>query len=151
MLSVKKNEIKHILKKMTVKEKASLLSALDGWNTKPIKRLGVPSISMADGPHGLRKQYSADDLGIETSHPATCFPTASLLACSWDKELAEKQGAAIGEEAADQELQIVLGPGNNIKRTPLCGRNFEYFSEDPFLSGNMASGIIKGIQSRGVY
>ncbi len=150
MLSVKKNEIKHILKKMTVKEKASLLSALDGWNTKPIKRLGVPSISMADGPHGLRKQYSADDLGIETSHPATCFPTASLLACSWDKELAEKQGAAIGEEAADQDLQIVLGPGNNIKRTPLCGRNFEYFSEDPFLSGNMASGIIKGIQSRGV-
>ncbi len=147
---MKKSEIKQILKKLTLKEKASLLSGLDAWNTKPIKRLNIPSISMADGPHGLRKQYSGDDLGIETSHPATCFPTASLLACSWDKELAEKQGAALGEEAADQGLQIILGPGNNIKRTPLCGRNFEYFSEDPFLSGNMASGIIKGIQSKGI-
>lgn len=147
---MKKSEIKQLLKKLTIKEKASLLSGLDAWNTKPIKRLNIPSISMADGPHGLRKQYSGDDLGIETSHPATCFPTASLLACSWDKELAEKQGAALGEEAADQGLQIILGPGNNIKRTPLCGRNFEYFSEDPFLSGNMASGIIKGIQSKGI-
>lgn len=147
---MKKSEIKQLLKKLTIKEKASLLSGLDAWNTKPIKRLGIPSISMSDGPHGLRKQYSGDDLGIETSHPATCFPTASLLACSWDKELAEKQGAALGEEAADQGLQIILGPGNNIKRTPLCGRNFEYFSEDPFLSGNMAAGIIKGIQSKGI-
>lgn len=147
---MKKSEIKQLLKKLTIKEKASLLSGLDAWNTKPIKRLGIPSISMSDGPHGLRKQYSGDDLGIETSHPATCFPTASLLACSWDKELAEKQGAALGEEAADQGLQIILGPGNNIKRTPLCGRNFEYFSEDPFLSGNMAAGIIKGIQNKGI-
>lgn len=147
---MKKSEIKQLLKKLTIKEKASLLSGLDAWNTKPIKRLNIPSISMSDGPHGLRKQYSGDDLGIETSHPATCFPTASLLACSWDKELAEKQGAALGEEAADQGLQIILGPGNNIKRTPLCGRNFEYFSEDPFLSGNMAAGIIKGIQSKGI-
>ncbi len=147
---MRKKEIEKILEKMTVKEKAGLLSGLDGWNTKPVKRLGIPSVMMTDGPHGLRKQTSGDDLGIGNSYPATCFPTASLLACSWDRSLAERQGKAIGEEALDQNVQIVLGPGNNIKRSPLCGRNFEYFSEDPYLSGHIAAGIIEGIQSKGV-
>ncbi len=147
---MRKKEIEKILEKLTIKEKAGLLSGLDGWNTKPVKRLGIPSIMMTDGPHGLRKQTTGTDLGIGNSYPATCFPTASLLACSWDRELAEKQGRAIGEEALDQNVQIVLGPGNNIKRSPICGRNFEYFSEDPYLSGNIAAGIIEGIQSKGV-
>lgn len=147
---MKKKDIKKLLEKMTIEEKAGMLSALDGWHTKPVERLGIPAIMMADGPHGLRKQRSGDDVGIGNSYEATCFPTASLLACSWDKELAKKQGKAIGEEASDQDLQIVLGPGNNIKRSPLCGRNFEYFSEDPYLSGNIAAGIIGGIQSEGI-
>lgn len=147
---MRKKELLKILEKMTVKEKIGLLSGQDGWNTKPVKRLGIPSVKMTDGPHGLRKQREGGDLGIGNSVPATCFPTASLLACSWDRELAEKQGKAIGEEALDQNVQIVLGPGNNIKRSPLCGRNFEYFSEDPFLSGNIAAGLIEGIQSKGV-
>lgn len=147
---MKKKEIKKLLEKMTIEEKAGMLSALDGWHTKPVERLGIPSIMMADGPHGLRKQRIGDDIGLGNSYEATCFPTASLLACSWDPELAAIQGKAIGEEAADQDLQIVLGPGNNIKRSPLCGRNFEYFSEDPYLSGNIAAGIIDGIQSEGI-
>lgn len=147
---MRKKELLKILEKMTVKEKIGLLSGKDGWNTKPVKRLGIPSVMMTDGPHGLRKQREGDDLGIGNSVPATCFPPAVLLACSWDRELAEKQGRAIGEEALDQNVQIVLGPGNNIKRSPLCGRNFEYFSEDPFLSGNIAAGLIEGIQSKGV-
>lgn len=147
---MKKKEIKKLLEKLTIEEKAGLLSGLDGWHTKPVEHLGIPSIMMADGPHGLRKQREGGDVGIGNSYVATCFPTASLLACSWDKDIAFRQGAAIGEEAADQNLQMVLGPGNNIKRSPLCGRNFEYFSEDPYLSGNMAAGIIKGIQSQGI-
>lgn len=147
---MRKKELLKILEKMTVKEKIGLLSGKDGWNTKPVKRLGIPSIRMTDGPHGLRNQREGYDLGIGNSIPATCFPTACLLACSWDRELAEKQGKAIGEEALDQNVQIVLGPGNNIKRSPICGRNFEYFSEDPFLSGNIAAGLIEGIQSKGV-
>lgn len=147
---MRKKELLKILEKMTVKEKIGLLSGKDGWNTKPVKRLGIPSIRMTDGPHGLRNQREGHDLGIGNSIPATCFPTACLLACSWDRELAEKQGKAIGEEALDQNVQIVLGPGNNIKRSPICGRNFEYFSEDPFLSGNIAAGLIEGIQSKGV-
>lgn len=125
---MKKKDIKKLLKQLTIEEKAGLLSGLDGWHTKPVERLGIPSIMMADGPHGLRKQRENNDVGLGNSYEATCFPTASLLACSWDKELAELQGQAIGEEASDQDLQIVLGPGNNIKRSPLCGRNFEYFS-----------------------
>ncbi len=147
---MKKKDIKKLLKQLTIEEKAGLLSGLDGWHTKPVERLGIPSIMMADGPHGLRKQRENNDVGLGNSYEATCFPTASLLACSWDKELAKLQGQAIGEEASDQDLQIVLGPGNNIKRSPLCGRNFEYFSEDPCLSGNIAAGIIDGIQSKGI-
>lgn len=147
---MKKKDIRKLLNELTIEEKAGLLSAFDGWHTKPVERLGIPWIMMADGPHGLRKQREGNDVGLGNSYEATCFPTASLLACSWDKKLAEKQGQAIGEEASDQDLQIVLGPGNNIKRSPLCGRNFEYFSEDPYLSGNIAAGIIDGIQSEGI-
>lgn len=144
---MKKNDIKALVEKMTLDEKVSLLSGKDAWSTVPIPRLGIPSINLSDGPHGLR---CCQGLGWGESVPATCFPPAVLLACSFDEELAKKQGAAIGEEAQAQDVQIVLGPGNNIKRTPLGGRCFEYFSEDPVLSGHMAAGVIKGIQSKKV-
>lgn len=142
-------KIEQLLKELTIEEKASLLGGMDAWRTKPIERLGIPSIMVADGPHGLRKQREDDLFVLENSYKATCFPPASLLACSWDTELAHKQGEAISEEAHDQELGVVLGPGNNIKRSPLCGRNFEYFSEDPFLSSHMAKGVIDGLQDNG--
>lgn len=142
-----KSEIKEIVNQLTLEEKASLLSGKDAWSTVPIPRLNIPSINVSDGPHGLRQCIG---LGWGDSVPATCFPPAALLACSFDEELAKKQGAAIGEEAQDQDVQIVLGPGNNIKRSPLGGRSFEYFSEDPVLSGHIAAGVIEGIQSKKV-
>ena len=145
-----KTEIKELVKQLTLEEKASLLAGANGWQTVAIPRLNIPAIWMSDGPHGLRKLRDGKDLSIDNSHKATCFPPAVLLACSWDPALAKKQGAAIGEEAQDQDLQIVLGPGNNTKRSPLCGRNFEYFSEDPYLAGHVAAGIIEGIQSKGI-
>jgi len=124
---------------------------LDFWHTKPIERLGIPSIMMADGPHGLRKQdEKADHVGIGTSVPATCFPTAVSLASSWNRKLIEKVGIAIAEECQAEGVSILLGPGVNIKRSPLCGRNFEYYSEDPYLSTEMATSFIKGVQSKGV-
>lgn len=139
-------DIKKLISQMTLEEKAKLCSGLDAWHTKPIERLGIPSIRMSDGPHGLRK---ADAL-FDKSIPATCFPTAVTLAASWDRELIEKVGKAIGEECQAEDVQILLGPGVNIKRSPLCGRNFEYYSEDPFLSSEMAKHFIKGVQSEGV-
>ena len=142
---MKKSEIKALVSKLTLEEKAMLLSGKDAWSTVPIPRLGIPSINLSDGPHGLRQ---CNGLGWGESVPATCFPPAVLLACSFDEELAKKQGAAIGEEAQAQNVQIVLGPGNNIKRSPLGGRSFEYFSEDPVLSGHIAAGVIEGIQSK---
>ena len=144
---MKKSEIKELVSKLTLEEKVSLLSGKDAWSTVAIPRLGIPSVNLSDGPHGLRQ---CNGLGWGESVPATCFPPAVLLACSFDEELAKKQGAAIGEEAQDQNVQIVLGPGNNIKRSPLGGRCFEYFSEDPVLSGHIAAGVIEGIQSRKV-
>lgn len=144
---MKKSDIKALVSKLTLEEKALLLSGKDAWSTVPIPRLGIPSINLSDGPHGLRQ---CNGLGWGESVPATCFPPAVLLACSFDEELAKKQGAAIGEEAQAQDVQIVLGPGNNIKRSPLGGRCFEYFSEDPVLSGHIAAGVIEGIQSRKV-
>ena len=144
---MKKSEIKDIVSKLTLEEKAMLLSGKDAWSTVPIPRLGIPSINLSDGPHGLRQ---CNGLGWGESVPATCFPPAVLLACSFDEELAKKQGSAIGEEAQAQNVQIVLGPGNNIKRSPLGGRCFEYFSEDPVLSGHIAAGVIEGIQSKKV-
>lgn len=142
-----KAEIKELVSKMTLEEKASLLSGKDAWSTAAVPRLNIPSINLSDGPHGLRQCIG---LGWGESVPSTCFPPAVLLACSFDESLAKKQGAAIGEEAQNQDVQIVLGPGNNIKRSPLGGRNFEYFSEDPVLSGHIAAGVIEGIQSKKV-
>ncbi|MET4225283.1 glycoside hydrolase family 3 C-terminal domain-containing protein [Oerskovia enterophila] len=136
---------------MTLTEKASLTSGANFWNTKPVDRLGVPSIMLTDGPHGLRKQGgAADHLGLNASLPATCFPTAATLANSWDPGLVERVGEALGAEAAAEDVSVLLGPGLNIKRNPLAGRNFEYFSEDPLLAGRLAAAQIRGIQSQGV-
>ncbi|MCC4909273.1 glycoside hydrolase family 3 C-terminal domain-containing protein [Microbacterium sp. cx-59] len=136
---------------LTLEEKAALTSGADFWRTKPIERLGVPAIMMTDGPHGLRKQSGASDhLGLAESVPATCFPPAVALGSSFDPELAQRVGVALGTESAIEDVAVILGPGVNIKRSPLCGRNFEYFSEDPIVSGAMAAGLVRGIQSRGV-
>lgn len=127
------------------------MSGANFWNTKPIERLGVPPIMLTDGPHGLRKQGgAADHLGLNASIPATCFPTAAALANSWDVELITRVGEALGTEAAAERVSVLLGPGLNIKRNPLAGRSFEYFSEDPIVSGELAAAMIRGIQSRGV-
>ncbi len=136
---------------MTLEEKASLCSGRNFWSTKPVDRLAVPSITVTDGPHGLRLQVAeADHLGINESVPATCFPTAATLGSTWDPELLEQVGAALGIETAANDVAVLLGPGTNIKRSPLCGRNFEYFSEDPLLSGAASTALINGIQSKGV-
>ncbi len=140
--------IKEIISKMTLEEKAGLCSGLDFWRTKGVERLGVPSILMTDGPHGLRK-LATNDLDLGTSIPATCFPSGAALACSWDRNLLEKVGTALGQECLKEQVSILLGPAANIKRSPLCGRNFEYFSEDPYLSSEIAAAHIKGVQSQG--
>lgn len=143
---------KDLLEQMSLLEKTALLSGKTVWQTRDIPRLSIPSIFCSDGPHGIRKQAGAGDhLGLNASVPATCFPPAGTIANSWDEELGEKIGRAIGEEAFALDVNIVLGPGLNIKRSPLCGRNFEYFSEDPYLSGKMAAAYIRGIQEEGVY
>lgn len=140
-----------IIAKMTLEEKAYLLSGKDFWSTRTVERLGVPSITLSDGPHGVRRQEGAgDQLGLNGSLPATCFPTAATIANSWDPALGEEIGRCLGEEAACQDVGVLLGPGLNMKRSPLCGRNFEYFSEDPYLAGKMAAGYIRGIQANGV-
>ena len=121
------------------------------WQSRDIPRLGIPSIACSDGPHGVRRQEGAGDhLGLNASLPATCFPTAATVANSWNESLGEEIGAALGEEAKVQNLNVLLGPGLNMKRSPLCGRNFEYFAEDPYLAGKMAAAYVKGIQSQGV-
>lgn len=141
-----------IIGKMTVEEKAAFLSGKGEWNTRDIPRLGIPSMFCSDGPHGIRKQAgTGDHLGLNESLPATCFPTAATIANSWNESLGIEIGKALGEEALALDVQVLLGPGLNIKRSPLCGRNFEYFSEDPYLSGKMAASYIQGIQSQGVY
>lgn len=141
-----------IVKKMTLEEKAAFLSGKNEWQSRDIPRLPIPSIFCADGPHGIRKQAGAGDhLGLNESIPATCFPTAATVANSWNESLGEELGTALGQEAAAQEVDILLGPGLNMKRSPLCGRNFEYFAEDPYLAGKMAAAYIKGIQSQGVF
>lgn len=140
-----------LVSQMTLEEKAGLCSGKDCWNTKSVERLELGSIMVSDGPHGLRKQVgAADNLGIGESVPAVCFPTASALACSFDKELVAEVGRAIGEECLQEEVSVILGPGANMKRSPLCGRNFEYYSEDPLVSGELAAGFINGVQSTGV-
>lgn len=136
---------------LTTLEKAALLSGESVWETRAVPRHGIRTLWLSDGPHGIRKQTgSADHLGLGASQPATCFPTAATVANSWDPELARSVGEALGAEAADQGVDVLLGPGLNVKRSPLCGRNFEYFSEDPLLSGRLAAGYVRGIQSRGV-
>lgn len=144
-------QAKEIVSRMTLEEKASLCSGKNFWELKEIDRLGLRSHMLTDGPHGLRKQEGmADHLGINKSIPATCFPTAVTTACSFDPELLYEMGGAIGEKCIRENVSVLLGPGINIKRSPLCGRNFEYFSEDPYLTGELASALVDGIQSKGV-
>lgn len=142
--------IDKILNEMTLEEKASLCSGEGFWHTKEIKRLDIQKLMVADGPHGLRKVNEERDCVTDESIKAVCFPTASALACSFDRDLIEKLGKALGDECQAEGVAVLLGPGANIKRSPLCGRNFEYFSEDPYLSTEMATAYIKGVQSRGV-
>ena len=140
-----------IIAKLNLEQKCALLSGAGTFTTRGCPKAGVPSITLSDGPNGVRKQAgAADHLGLNPSVPATCFPTAATVACSWDPALGEKIGRAMGEEAAAQEVAVLLGPGLNTKRSPLCGRNFEYFSEDPYLSGKMAAAYVRGIQSEGI-
>lgn len=142
---------KELLTKLTVEQKASLLSGKNFWETRDIEIHGIPSIFLADGPNGLRRQAeSADHLGLNPSLPATCFPTSATLANSFDQQLLHRVGQALGTEANAQNVQVLLGPGINMKRNPLCGRNFEYYSEDPFLAGQLSSSLISGIQTKGV-
>ena len=144
-------DIPALIAQMTLEEKASLCSGLNFWYLKGIERLGIPSIMVTDGPHGLRKQAGqADHVGLNESVPATCFPTASALAATWNRDLVYQVGVALGEECRQEKVGVILGPGANLKRSPLCGRNFEYFSEDPYLSGEMAASHINGVQSQGV-
>ena len=144
-------EIKALVSQMTLEEKAGLCSGLDFWHTKSVERLGVPSVMVSDGPHGLRKQDDkGDHLGINDSIKAVCMPAASATAASFDRDLIRKMGEAIGDSCQHEKLSVVLGPAVNIKRSPLCGRNFEYFSEDPYLAGEMSAAYINGVQSRNV-
>ena len=143
------DNIERLVSKLTLEEKACLCSGLDNWHTKPVERLDIPSIMVADGPHGLRKEQPADGVSaFASSYPATCFPTASALACSWNRDLLFEIGEALAEECLQEGISVILGPGVNIKRSPLCGRNFEYFSEDPYLAGEMAARHIQGVQSK---
>jgi len=145
-------DIKKLLSQMTIEEKASLCSGLGFWHTTPVPRLDIPSIMMTDGPHGIRKELKEGSVAnaFGNSAPATCFPPAVTVASAWDRELAYKMGDAIAKEAMELGVTTVLGPGVNIKRNPLCGRNFEYYSEDPFLAGEMAAAFIQGCQANGI-
>ncbi len=144
-----------LIKQMTLEEKASLCDGLSYWESQPIERLGISAINLNDGPHGIRKKGNPEDTpkgetNLLKGVPAICFPTASATACSWDPELMYRMGVALGEEALKEKVSVLLGPGTNIKRSPLCGRNFEYFSEDGLLAGEMAASFINGVQSKGV-
>ena len=142
--------IEELLNQMTIEEKASLCSGADFWHTKSIERLRLPAVMVSDGPHGLRKQdETADHLGSEASIEAVCFPTASAMACSFDRELIYNVGSALGEECQAENVNVLLGPGINMKRSPLCGRNFEYYSEDPYLAGELGAAFVSGVQSHG--
>ena len=146
-----KQKVKDIVNKMTLEEKASLLSGKNFWETKAYEQYGLKSHMLTDGPHGLRKQTGGSDhLGINKSEPATCFPTACASACSYNRDLLYKMGEALGDKCIREDVSIILGPGVNMKRSPLCGRNFEYFSEDPYLAGELAASLINGIQSKNV-
>lgn len=144
------DKIQEIITKMTLEEKAALCTGANMWTTTPIERLGVPELIMSDGPHGLRRMPDVHAMSQGESMPATCFPTASCTAATWDVELIRQLGEALAEECIALDVDVILGPGANMKRSPLCGRNFEYFSEDPFLAGEMAANYIIGVQSKGV-
>ena len=139
-----------LISKMTLEEKVGLCSGKDGWYLKGVDRLGIPEIMLTDGPHGLRKANPEGKFKLENSVPATCFPPAVTSACSWNPELLYEMGVALGEECLQERVSVILGPGVNMKRSPLCGRNFEYFSEDPLLAGELAASLINGVQSQGV-
>ena len=146
-----KRDLKKIVSQMTLEEKAGMCSGLDFWHLKHVERLGIPEVMVSDGPHGLRKQDdTGDHLGMNDSIKAVCFPPAALSACSFDRKLVEEMGKTIGKEAQANDVSIVLGPAVNIKRSPLCGRNFEYYSEDPYLAGEIAAAFINGVQSQHV-
>ena len=142
-------DIQSIIAQMTLEEKAALCTGASAWTTTPIERLGVPEMIVSDGPHGVRRVPNVNSMAID-SLPATCFPTASCTASTWDVELIRKMGEALAEECISLNVDVLLGPGANMKRSPLCGRNFEYFSEDPFLAGELAASFINGVQSKGV-
>ena len=140
-----------IIQKLNLEQKCALLSGETVFTTRALPGKGIPAITLSDGPNGVRKQAgAADHLGLNPSVPATCFPTSSATACSWNEKLGEAVGEALGEEAAAQEVAVLLGPGLNIQRSPLCGRDFEYFSEDPILAGRMAAAYVRGIQKNGI-
>ncbi len=141
--------IQTMISKMTLEEKAALCTGATAWTTTPLEHLGLPELIVSDGPHGVRRVPAAQMIA-EKSLPATCFPTASCLASTWDLDLVRRMGEALAEECIALNVDVLLGPGANMKRSPLCGRNFEYFSEDPFLAGEMAASLIQGVQSRGV-
>lgn len=144
-------DIENILNELTLEEKASLCSGYYYWHTKAIERMDIPSVMMVDGPHGLRKQVGKEDhMGLNASLPAVCFPSAAALAASFDREVLKQLGSCLGEECQAENVGMLLGPGLNIKRSPLCGRNFEYFSEDPYLTGELAAAYVKSIQEKGV-
>ena len=144
-------DIKALVSQMTLEEKCGLLSGLDFWHTKPVERLGVPSVMVSDGPHGLRKQdEQADHLGVNDSIKAVCMPAACATTASFDRDLIRRQGQALGKSCQHEKVSVILGPAVNIKRSPLCGRNFEYYSEDPYLTGEMAAAFINGVQSENV-
>ena len=139
-----------LIKQMTLEEKVSLLSGKDYWHTVGVERLGIPSVTWTDGPHGIRKRSEDSKTPGLKGVPAVCFPTAATVACSWDVDLAREMGELLGEECRKEKVAVLLGPGANMKRSPLCGRNFEYYSEDPVLAGEIAAGYINGVQSKGI-
>jgi beta-glucosidase len=143
------DKIQTLISQMTVAEKAALCTGATAWTTTAVERLGIPRLLVSDGPHGIRRITNLESV-VQQSLPATCFPTASSLAATWDPDLLHAVGEALAEEAIALDVDVILGPGVNMKRTPLCGRNFEYFAEDPYLAGEMAVGLISGIQSKGV-
>lgn len=150
---MKKEDIQNLISQMTLEEKAGLCSGADFWHLKGVERLGIPSVMVTDGPHGLRKQSEqADHLGINESVKAVCFPTGCATASSFDRNLLRKLGETIGQECQAENVSTILGPAMNIKRSPLCGRNFEYYSEDPLISGKMAAAMTRGVQkNRGCF
>ncbi len=141
-------DIWEIIGKMTLEEKAALCSGKDFWHMEGVERLGIPPVMVSDGPHGLRKQDDkADHLGVNESIKAVCFPAGCATACSFDEDLLERMGSTLGQECRAENVSVLLGPAINMKRSPLCGRNFEYYSEDPYLAGKMAAALIRGVQS----